>query len=179
MTTMEPVRTAAAYRPVMTALRRRRRLRAGIVQLVYVAAFFVLALFVAPIASGPTVPAKTAVPMLFALAGGLVGFIGIVYSLLFLSVQWASSAYSPRLNLFRDHPMVWHSFGFYVGSIVYCLVSGLALGNEVEVSLLVPSVAVVAIWWGLLCSKPSRTRRWVRSSWRRRSMPPRRVVALS
>jgi len=50
------------------------------------------------------VPATTIVPMLFALAGALVSFIAIVYSLLFLVVQWASSAYSPRLHLFRDHP---------------------------------------------------------------------------
>ena len=137
----------------MRALRRRRRLRASLIQLVYVAAFYILALIVVRIRSGPTVPAKTAVPMLFALAGGLVGFIGIVYSLLFLVVQWASSAYSPRLNVFRDRPIVWHSFGFYVGSIVYCLVSGLALGNEFEVSVIVPSVAVVAILVGLALFK--------------------------
>jgi uncharacterized membrane protein len=79
------------------------------------------------------------------MAGGLVGFIGIVYSLLFLVVQWASSTYSPRLNLFRDHPLVWHSFGFFVGTIVYCLTSGLALGDETRVSIAVPSLAALAI----------------------------------
>lgn len=136
---------STAYRPVLRALRRRRRLRASLVQLFYVVAFLVLALVCARIRSGPTIPVSTAIPMLFALAGGLVGFVAIVYSLLFLVVQWASSAYSPRLNLFRDHPLLWHSFGFIVGTIVYCLVSGLAMGNEVEVSLAVPSLAVLAI----------------------------------
>lgn len=136
---------AGAYRPVLRALRRRRHLQASLVQFVYVIAFFVLALLLVRIRGGPTIPATTAVPLLFALAGGLVGFIGIVYSLLFLVAQWASSTYSPRLNLFRDHPLVWHSFGFFVGTIVYCLTSGLALGDETQVSIAVPSLAVLAI----------------------------------
>ena len=108
-------------------------------------AFFVLALLLVRIRGAPTIPATTAVPLLFALAGGLVGFIGIVYSLLFLVAQWASSTYSPRLNLFLDHPLVWHSFGFFVGTIVYCLSSGLALGDETQASIAVPSLAVLAI----------------------------------
>jgi uncharacterized membrane protein len=145
MTAPTDSRPAAAYRPVLRALRRRRRLQASLVQLVYVVAFFGLALLLVRIGGGPTIPATTAVPMLFALAGGLVGFIGVVYSLLFLVVQWASSTYSPRLNLFRDHPLVWHSFGFFVGTIVYCLISGLALGDETQVSIAVPSLAVLAI----------------------------------
>ena len=115
-------RTAAPLlhgdRPVIRALRRRRHLRASLVQSVYVVASVALALVLARIGVGPTIPATTAVPMLFALAGGLVGFIGIVYSLLFVVVQWASSTFSPRLNLFRDRPLVWHSFGFFVGTIV-------------------------------------------------------------
>jgi uncharacterized membrane protein len=138
-------RPAGAYRPVLRALRRRRRLRTSLVQFAYIVAFFGLALLLVRIEGGPTIPATTAVPMLFALAGGLVGFIGIVYSLLFLVVQWASSTYSPRLNLFRDHPLVWHSFGFFVGTIVYCLMSGLALGDEAQVSITVPALAVLAI----------------------------------
>ena len=145
VSTPAPSRSAAAYRPVIRALRRRRRLRASLVELVYVITFFVLALLLARIGAGPTIPATTAVPMLFALAGGLVGFIGIVYSLLFLVVQWASSAYSPRLNLFREKPLVWHSFGYFVGTVVYCLVSGIALGDEIQVSIAVPSLAVLAI----------------------------------
>jgi uncharacterized membrane protein len=140
-----PFRSAMAHRPVIRALRRRRHLRASLVQLVYVVASFALALVLARIGVGPTIPATTAVPMLFALAGGLVGFIGIVYSLLFVVVQWASSTFSPRLNLFRDRPLVWHSFAFFVGTIVYCLTSGLALGDQTQVSIAVPSLAGLAI----------------------------------
>src|SRR5262245_33996970 len=93
-----------AYRPLPRALRRRRRLRASLVQLAYIVALFGLSIALSHIRIGPMVPATTIVPMLFALAGALVSFIAIVYSLLFLVMQWASSAYSPRLHLFRDHP---------------------------------------------------------------------------
>src|SRR5215831_7469863 len=95
---------AGPYRPLLRALRRRRRLRASLVQLAYVVTLFALSVALSHIGTGPMVPATTIVPMLFALAGALVSFIAIVYSLLFLVVQWASSAYSPRLHLFRDHP---------------------------------------------------------------------------
>jgi len=74
-----------------------------------------------------------------------LGILYIVYSLLFLVVQWASSAYSPRLHLFRDHPLVWHSFGFFAGTIVYCIAGGLALGGETQVSLAVPAGALFLI----------------------------------
>ena len=115
------------------------------VLLFYLLVFLALSLASARFESGPTIPASTVVPMLFALAGGLVGFIGIVYSLLFIVVQWGSSAYSPRLHLYRDRPLVWHSFGFLVGTVLYCLIAGLALGNETQVSLSVPVIAVSAI----------------------------------
>jgi uncharacterized membrane protein len=136
---------AGPYRPVLRALRRRRRLRASLVQLAYVVVLFVLSVALTRIRAGPMIPASTIVPMLFALAGALVSFIAIVYSLLFLVVQWASSAYSPRLHLFRDHPLVWHSFGFFAGTIVYCIAGGLALGDETQVSLAVPAGALFLI----------------------------------
>jgi uncharacterized membrane protein len=136
---------AGPYRPLLRALRRRRRLRASLVQLAYVVALFALSVALSHIGTGPMVPATTIVPMLFALAGALVSFIAIVYSLLFLVVQWASSAYSPRLHLFRDHPLVWHSFGFFAGTIAYCIAGGLALGDETQVSLAVPAGALLLI----------------------------------
>jgi hypothetical protein len=32
--------------------------------------------------------------------------VSVIFSLLFLVVQWAFSSLSPRLNLFRDDPIV-------------------------------------------------------------------------
>jgi len=37
--------------------------------------------------------------------------VSVIFSLLFLVVQWAFSSLSPRLNLFRDDPIVWRMFG--------------------------------------------------------------------
>jgi len=37
--------------------------------------------------------------------------VSIIFSLLFLVVQWAFSSLSPWLNLFRDDPIVWRTFG--------------------------------------------------------------------
>ncbi len=37
----------------------------------------------------------------------------------FLVVQWAFSSLSPRLNLFRDDPIVWRTFGFAIGVFVF------------------------------------------------------------
>ena len=50
---------------------------------------------------------------------GIVTFIGVVDSLLFLVVQFGTTTFTPRLNLFRDAPIVWHAFGFFAGIMVF------------------------------------------------------------
>jgi hypothetical protein len=49
----------------------------------------------------------------------MVTLIGLVYSPLFLVVQFGSTTFTPRPNLFRDAPIVWHAFGFFTGIIVF------------------------------------------------------------
>jgi hypothetical protein len=60
---------------VAAALRQRRRLRAGIVQLVYVSAAVGLGLVVPRISVGTSVPANRATEMLVAVGAGFVPFI--------------------------------------------------------------------------------------------------------
>src|SRR5512146_5485 len=91
------------------ALRRRRQLRVGITQLFYVLAGLALGLLLPRIHVGFTVPRAEAAQMLFAVGAGLVTFIGVVFSLLFLVVQFASTTFTPRLNLFYSAPIVWHA----------------------------------------------------------------------
>ena len=118
---------SAAYaetRPVRKlgrALRRRRRLRVGITQLFYVLAGVALGLLLPLIPVGFTVPQAEAAQMLFAVGAGLLTFIGVVFSLLFLVVQFGSTTFTPRLNLFHSAPIVWHAFAFYTGVLVYRL----------------------------------------------------------
>ncbi len=125
--------------------RRRRRLRVGVTQLGYIALGVAAGLLVPRIHVGFTVPRPETVQMLFAVGAGLVTFIGVVFSLLFLVVQFGSVAFTPRLNLFYSSPIVWHAFGFYVGVLVYAFVTAFSMGGVDRVSGLVPIVTVVTL----------------------------------
>jgi hypothetical protein len=52
---------------------------------------------------------------LVAVGFGVLGLVTVIFSLLFLVVQWAFGSLSPRLNLFRDDPIVWRTFAFAIG----------------------------------------------------------------
>ena len=71
------------------------------------------------IQAGPQVNAARTSNLLFAVGGGIISLVAVVFSLLFLTVQFASTTLSPRLNLFRDEPLVWHAFGLFVGVFVF------------------------------------------------------------
>ena len=126
-------------------LRRKRRLRAGTVQLLAVAAAVALACLTPQIHIGFDIPTTRAIEMLIAVGAGTVTFIGIVFSLLFLVVQFATTTFTPRLNLFRDDPIVWRAFAFYTAVVVYSLTAALVIGQDEETSAVVPIVAFVAI----------------------------------
>jgi uncharacterized membrane protein len=132
-------------RPLGRALRGRRRLRAGIVQLIYVLAAVGLGFVVPRIPVGFTVASGRTIDSLLAVGAGIVTFIGIVYSLLFLVVQFGSTTFTPRLNLFRDAPIVWHAFGFFTGVLVFAFTAAFSIGKDDHTSGLVPIALVVAL----------------------------------
>ncbi len=84
-----------AFRPegrpheLARVLRRKRRLRAGTVQLLGAAAAVGLAFLAPQVHIGFDIPTTRAIEMLIAVGAGTVTFIGIVFSLLFLVVQFA------------------------------------------------------------------------------------------
>ena len=135
----------AVRRPPLRLLRARRRVRASLVQLLCAAAGLALGLALPRISGGPTVENGQLPELLFTLGLGVVGVVTIVFSLLFGVVQWSASSYSPRLNLFRDDPLVWRTFAFAIGVFVFSVSAGLASGNADRISLLVPVTAVVAV----------------------------------
>jgi len=126
-------------------LRRKRRLRAGTVQLLGVAAAVGLAFLAPRVHIGFDIPTTRAIEMLIAVGVGTVTFIGIVFSLLFLVVQFASTTFTPRLNLFRDDPIVWRAFAFYTAVVVYSFTAALVIGGDEKTSATVPIVAFVAL----------------------------------
>jgi uncharacterized membrane protein len=76
---------------------------------------------------------------------GVLGLVSIIFSLLFLVVQWAFSSLSPRLNLFRDDPIVWRTFGLAIGVFVFSVTAALVIGNDPEVSVIVPAAEVAGV----------------------------------
>ena len=89
----------------------RRRLRAGLVQLLFAVAGLGLGLLLPRITLAPTVASSRVTETLIGVGFGVLGLVSIIFSLLFLVVQWACSSLSPRLNLFRDDPIVWRTSG--------------------------------------------------------------------
>ncbi len=73
------------------------------------------------------------------------------------------------MNLFRDDPLVWRSFGFAVGVIVFGVTSGLATGAKGHVTIVLPLTASRSLRphiWSAHCRR-ARSTPW---SWPR---PPR------
>ncbi len=82
---------------------------------------------------------------LVAVGFGVLGLVTVIFSLLFLVVQWAFSSLSPRLTLFRDDPIVWRTFAFAVGVFVFSVTTALVVGDQEKVSVVVPAAEVVAV----------------------------------
>lgn len=144
---------APPVRRLGRTLRRHRRLRAGLIQLAYIAAGVAAGLLVPRIPVGFTVPRAETIQMLFAVGAGLLTFLSIVFSLMFLVVQFGSTTYTPRLNLFYTSARVWHSFGFITGVLVYAFTAAYsetfipssgATGAE-EMNGLVPLVTITLL----------------------------------
>src|SRR5262249_39525026 len=125
--------------------RRRGRVRAGRVQLLAVAIAGALAFLTPHVGIGFEIATNRAIEMLIAVGAGTVTFIGIVYSLLFLVVQFGSTTFTPRLNLFRDAPIVWRAFALFAGLVIYSLTASLVIGREEQTSGAVPIVAFAGV----------------------------------
>ncbi|NTW42782.1 MAG: DUF2254 domain-containing protein [Cellulomonadaceae bacterium] len=109
-----------------------------------------LGYWISQVTVGPTVDSVIAESLLNGIAAGVLPFVGIVYSLLFLVVQFGSTNLTPRLNLFRDDPLVWRSFSYFVGLFVWSATAAVTVREQDRVSVLVPIAAVVGVLAALL-----------------------------
>lgn len=129
----------------MTARAPRRRTRAGLSQGAAVLGGVALGIGLTRIQSGPMIATTAVTTMLLGVAVALLGTIAVVFSLLFLVVQWVATTFTPRLTLFRDAPIVWRTSAFAIGVILFCIAAAMAAGGERRVSVVVPGVATVLI----------------------------------
>ena len=134
-----------ADRPLGRFARPRRRLRAGLVQLLCALAGLGLGLLLPQITTDATLASTRVTEALVAVGFGVLGLVTVIFSLLFLVVQWAFSSLSPRLNLFRDDPIVWRTFAFAIGVFVFSVTTALVAGDQERVSVIVPAAEVVAV----------------------------------
>jgi uncharacterized membrane protein len=125
--------------------RPRRRVQAGLVQLLCVLAGLGLGLLLPRISIGPSVASTRVTEALTTIGFGTLGLVSVIFSLLFLVVQWAFGSLSPRLNLFRDDPIVWRTFGVAVGVFVFSVTAALVIANDPQVSVVVPAVEVAGV----------------------------------
>jgi uncharacterized membrane protein len=141
--------------------RRRRRLRAGLSQLLFVAAGLVAGIFVPKITVSPLVSSGKIVDLLFTAGVTVISLVTVIYSLLFLVVQWVSGAFSMRLALFREDPIVWRAFAYAIGLFVFCFTAAFAIGNDEKVSVIVPVLALVLVVGALAFMRVLQTRAFV------------------
>ncbi|MFC4603280.1 DUF2254 family protein [Rhodococcus kronopolitis] len=126
-------------------LRHRRRLRAGLAQLLSILVGLGLGLVIPTLSGGPTVPARQVTDLLITFGLGLLGAVAVIFSLLFLVVQWAATTFTPRLTLFRDDPIVWRTFAFALGLAVFAVTAALAIGTRTEVSMILPVITLLLL----------------------------------
>ncbi|WP_406194410.1 DUF2254 domain-containing protein [Kitasatospora sp. NBC_01560] len=127
------------------ALRRRRRARADAGQLLAALAGLGLGVTLPRISGGPMTPAGPVTEIVLSLGIGLLGAIALIFSLLFLVVQWAATTFTPRLTLFRDAPIVWRTFALTIGLVVFSVTAALSVGDRTEVSVAVPATELLLL----------------------------------
>jgi uncharacterized membrane protein len=118
----------------------------------------VAGIFVPRITVPPTVSSGRIVDLLFTAGVTVISLITVIYSLLFLVVQWLWSAFSPRLALFRNDPIVWRAFAYSIGVFVFCFTAAFAIGNRKSVSVVVPVLALVLVLAALVFMRTLQTR---------------------
>jgi len=102
-----------------------------------------LGLLLPRVTTDSTVASSRVTDVLVSAGFGVLGLVTVIFSLLLLVVQWAFTSLSPRLNLFRDDPIVWRAFAFAVGVFVFSVTAALVIGDQQKVSVVVPAAGAV------------------------------------
>jgi uncharacterized membrane protein len=93
----------------------------------YLALALLLGLYGPQLGSGVAlsrISSSSAISLLSSLASGMMALTGIVFSLVFVALQYGTSSYSPRLvRAFSGRGLLSHAFGVFSGTFVYALLA--------------------------------------------------------
>ena len=76
---------------------------------------------------------------LVAVGFGILGLTSSSFRCFSWSRSGRSAACRPGLNLFRDHPIVWRTYGLAIGIFVFSLTAMLAIGSHPEIPVILPA----------------------------------------
>ena len=93
--------------------------------------------------AGAQTPSGRTVEFLLTIGFGILGLVSIIFSLLFLVVEYSNTALTPRLNLFQGDPWIWRTYGACLGLFTFGFVATLSIGDRTHVSVIVPVVSLV------------------------------------
>lgn len=135
-----------APRRLVRQFRRRSWITPRTIQIAYVVIAVGLGIFLPRADVGPGVNAPPVASFLFSVGAGVIAFVGLIYSSLILVIQFSTTAYTARLNLFReDSPVVYHTFGLLIGLGSFCFTAALSLGGHSETNWLVPGFVILML----------------------------------
>jgi uncharacterized membrane protein len=85
---------------------------------------------------------STMTSILSAIASGMITLSGLVFSLVFVLVQFGSATYSPRITrVFAHSHVLHHSLGVFTGTFLYALMAMRTIGMEE-----MEQVSGIAVW---------------------------------
>ena len=119
----------------------------------YVCVAIAAGLVVPTLDVGAEIHSADAVALIAGVSAGLLALTGIVFALLFLVVQFAATSQSPRLNLFRDSRLVWHTLGLIVGVLVYAATCGGRCRRKDTTTVLVPASVLLLVLLALAVTR--------------------------
>jgi uncharacterized membrane protein len=120
----------------MSRTKRRFRPQVWIVPLLYAAAAFMAGLSIPRIEARfwpelfSPLNASAAIAMYSSIASGMMALTGIVFSLMFLIVQFSALSFSPRLTVWiASRPILYHTAGIFTATFVYAVAALSGVGR--------------------------------------------------
>jgi uncharacterized membrane protein len=119
--------------------------RAGLAVLLGLLAGVALGLLIPRFTTDATVAGAKVSSMLTSASAALLGLVSVIYSLLFVVVQFVFTSLSPRLTAFRDARIVWRTFGFVVGLFAFSATAALLSAGRAKVTVVLPVTEAVGL----------------------------------